>query len=466
VHSTWTQHCLNGHRGCPQVRPYRRLARRRRARSFVVMNTTASLDSDSLRVNPGERVLIPLQIHNNGEIVEGYQLEVVGVPSDWASIDPDNVSLYPGTSTSATVDFHPPRLFSVPSGDVHFGVRVVPLENPDDAVVPEAVVRVEPFHETTAELVPRTSRATRSAHHKIAVDNRGNAPVEVALSAIDSSDQLKMALRPDVLTVGPGHAAFGDLEIRPVTPFWRKPPITHQFQVVALPRDASPLVLDGTYLQEPVLPAWAGKAALAGLGALLGLVAVWAWLLKPTIEGAAKEAVAEPVRQIRQEASQASDAAKNAGAAAANAGTAAKDAQDSAATAREMVGKPPLAEPFSQRLAVNVPTTGTREKTATLTVPAGKVWELTDLVLANPQGDFGLVSLQVGGNMLFQLGLENFRDMDYHFVSPIRASGGQSITMTVQCNEVGKPPGVVKPPTSCNVAAYFGGKQTTAPPRR
>ncbi|HEY0360153.1 MAG TPA: hypothetical protein VGD11_16350, partial [Mycobacteriales bacterium] len=66
---------------------------------------------------------------------------------------------------------------------------------------------------------------------------------------------------------------------------------------------------------------------------------------------------------------------------------------------------------------------------------------------------------------LFNLALENFRTSDFHFVSPIQAKAGQTITMTVRCNDVGQPP--ARPaPTTCSTAAYLGGTvdKLTNPP--
>src|SRR5688572_12010054 len=135
------------------------------------MSTTASLDSSSVRLDPGDQVVIPLQIRNNGEIVEGYKIEVVGAPAAWATVEPETVSLYPGSSTTATVSFHPPRSAQVPAGEQQFGVVVTPAEHPDEAVVPEGVIEVLPFLETTAELMPHTSQGSRHGRHQVAVDN-------------------------------------------------------------------------------------------------------------------------------------------------------------------------------------------------------------------------------------------------------------------------------------------------------
>jgi hypothetical protein len=66
-------------------------------------------------------------------------------------------------------------------------------------------------------------------------------------------------------------------------------------------------------------------------------------------------------------------------------------------------------------------------------VPAGTTVSITDVVFQNPGGDHGTVQLQRDGTTLLVENLDNFRDLDYHFVSPITASGNQTIQMTVQC---------------------------------
>ena len=67
------------------------------------MTTSASLDSTTLQLDAGGEAVVPLQIRNNGSVVEGYQLSVIGAPAGWATVEPSTVSLYPGTTTTATV---------------------------------------------------------------------------------------------------------------------------------------------------------------------------------------------------------------------------------------------------------------------------------------------------------------------------------------------------------------------------
>jgi hypothetical protein len=89
---------------------------------------------------------------------------------------------------------------------------------------------------------------------------------------------------------------------------------------------------------------------------------------------------------------------------------------------------------------------------------------LTDFVFENPQGDFGTVELAVGDTVVFHLALENFRTNDFHFVSPIRATQRQTITMTVRCRVVGRPPGLEPAPRTCATTAYLGGRTTRLAP--
>jgi hypothetical protein len=92
-------------------------------------------------------------------------------------------------------------------------------------------------------------------------------------------------------------------------------------------------------------------------------------------------------------------------------------------------------------------------------MPIGKKDEfrLTDLVLSNPQGDFGRVTVRINGGPAFDVALENFRDLDYHFVSPIVARGGTAIELQLDCRKPGKPPGAPEA-TECEVAALLGGE--------
>ena len=82
---------------------------------------------------------------------------------------------------------------------------------------------------------------------------------------------------------------------------------------------------------------------------------------------------------------------------------------------------------------------------------------VTDVVLENPQGDEGTIALAVNGETQLSLALENFRSIDYHFVTPIQVAKGAAVTLTVRCTEPGQPVGASSPASSCADAIFVGG---------
>ena len=57
---------------------------------------------------------------------------------------------------------------------------------------------------------------------------------------------------------------------------------------------------------------------------------------------------------------------------------------------------------------------------------------MTDLVFSNPSGTSGTLRLRRSGQDLFVLNLDNFRDLDFHFVTPIAIGPDQNLRL--QCN--------------------------------
>src|SRR2546429_678434 len=109
-------------------------------------------------------------------------------------------------------------------------VRVGPSERPKAAAPAEGAVRVLASAETTAEIVPRTSKGRRGARHEVAVDNRGNVPLTAHLAGGDPDGQLKVAPRPATLVVPPGQAAFASVAVPHRRRLWRRQPVTRPVQ--------------------------------------------------------------------------------------------------------------------------------------------------------------------------------------------------------------------------------------------
>ncbi|MGH9034984.1 MAG: hypothetical protein ACRD0O_04410 [Acidimicrobiia bacterium] len=67
-----------------------------------------------------------------------------------------------------------------------------------------------------------------------------------------------------------------------------------------------------------------------------------------------------------------------------------------------------------------------------------------------PAGDAGDLEIRRGDAVILRVNLSNFRDLDYHFVSPLSFKAGQELVMAVSCANPAEGP-------RCTPAAYFAG---------
>ena len=410
------------------------------------MSLTVSLSQSAVSAPPGEQVLLQVGVRNTGHVVDRFTVSVLGDAARWATVEPPSINLNPGTEGEVFVRFDIPRASEVASGQVPFAVKVTSQEDPAGSIVEEGVLNVGAFAEVVAELLPRTGRGRRRTRHQLAIDNRGNTRLNVDLGARDPDGLLAFRITPPALVAAPATASFADVVVQARRPFLRGPAQSHPFQVTVTAEDQPPLVLDGTMLQESRLPAWTLRAALAALALLLALVLLWLVVLKPTVRSTAKDAIREPLGRTNE-------AVNDIGAAVgrnpnlATSGDAVTDAEPGQAstTTTAPVGAggaiaTNFGNPFDLRLEVG--------GTTSFRIPDGNVFSLTDVVLQNPAGDSGTISLMRGDRVLFRDALANFRSVDFHFVAPIVFDAGTAVVLQVDCRNTG---------TACTAAAQLGG---------
>lgn len=415
------------------------------------MGANASLSSRTVSVEPGTTAVCELRIRNIGNVVDQFDFSVVGEVDGWLTVQPSSVTLLPATEGTAQVLISPPRDSSVPAGAVPFGIKVSSREDPAGSVVEEGTAQVSAFVDVFPELVPRTSRARRGARHELALDNRGNAPVHAELVPVDRDERLGFAVDPPAVELAPGTASFARVKVAPRQRIVKGPPVSHPFQVAVQPDGSSPVYADGTLVQEALIPNWGTKAAMGVLAALLAFALMWLTLLRPSIKSAAKDAADEAVAPVAEDA-------------AASKASAAKASQDSQAAVEAVESLTGASLPtttiapspsggagagtaFDGRLFL------TKAGTAAFTIPNGKVFELTDLVLQNPAGNSGTLNVRRNGTPLLVMALENFRDHDYHFVSPVVFRSGDRLELHAECKA---------PPDGCSPGLYYSGVMKAA----
>ncbi|MER5480828.1 hydrolytic protein [Streptomyces sp. NPDC002734] len=417
---------------------------------------TPGLDIPEVTVAPGDTATTSLTVRNDSDIVEAYSLEIVGDCASWTTVEPARVSLYPGTSETVTVRLAPPRSPEVRAGELPLGVRVLPAEHPDAVRVLETTVHVEEFRELHSELAPRRRRGWLRGRYRLAVQNRGNSPVEVGFTAAQAGEELGFTFTPAERKLDPGESAEIGLRVRTGTPVWFGAPVVWPFTVDTTatadttdtaesgdqePRHDDAAVrtpLDAEFVQIPVFPRW----LLVVLAALLALLLAWFTLVRPAVRSAAKEAAAEAVRPSPSAAGE-----QGAGGQSQGAGTGSgtgTDAQGTGASSgagdgtsvengATVVGGPQISE------TIDVQTAGGKTKTGTYQVPAGSVLGVTDIVVANFQGDEGLLTITFGDRKITTIALETFRNQDYHWVTPIKIAENETVTIEVTCGKPGTP---------------------------
>jgi hypothetical protein len=189
--------------------------------------------------------------------------------------------------------------------------------------------------------------------------------------------------------------------------------------------------------------------ALAALLLLAVLAAVlWQGVLKPAVEDEARAAAASQLAPLEDKV----------------------DGLASAPPAEQpAAGSPPPAQPAPAPAPVPTPPAFVdaalgNPESARLELRPGKqsaktsfgavVFSLTDLVLSNPRGHEGLLTLRRGDEVLLQNDLANFRDWDNHFVSPLVFAPGQPLRVSVECTT---------PTEGCDAAVLVSGFSKPAP---
>jgi hypothetical protein len=236
------------------------------------MPAVVNLQADNLRVEPGQTATCQMSLANTGTIVEQFTIMLLGDVAPWTEADPPVVSLFPGGQQSVTLKFSPPRASTTRGGEVPFAVKVIPSNEPDESVTEEGTITVGSFNDVGAELVPRVAAGRVVGRQKLAIDNRGNVPLPVEVTALDAANALKFDIRPDKAQrpprarpdssssrSSPGSVSGGD---RPSRSRTRSP---------SPRRTRSPLVLDGSLTQKAVLPKW----VYAAVAVLAALVLLW-----------------------------------------------------------------------------------------------------------------------------------------------------------------------------------------------
>ncbi len=385
---------------------------------MLAVSVHAWFSHDDVSLAPGGTLTLPLTIHNLGDETESYTVVPAGLTASWTTITPGTVTLFGGSQDVIGVTITPPALPSTTAGPTSIAIRVIPLDDSDEAVVAEATLAIETFDDCRIVALQPVQRARHRATYEFMVENHGNTVTSCRLHLVDPSERVDGDFDPPAIGVGPGAATLVRLKARARRGLFRRSTRTLDFEVEAARQGLDPVIASMCLVQSPTIPA----AALARVAAVLALVgaSVLAWfaVVKPTIEDAAADQVDRRLDEL------------------------APGDPDGDTTVVDTSVAPDVGDgsdvgtPTFIRLEVAAPLTQTADSTTT--IADDSTFDLTDVRIENPYNDRGIATLLVNTEPVFIWSLENVRGSFFEpRITPIRLEPGDNVAFSVRCDEIG-----------------------------
>ncbi|MGH8979528.1 MAG: carboxypeptidase regulatory-like domain-containing protein [Acidimicrobiales bacterium] len=210
---------------------------------------------------PGQPVTLTVTVTNNGTVISGHEIRVLGLDPAWSRINGGMLSLFPSTSGTASVVLSLPE--GIPAGRRTLEVEVRELTEPGDVTTVPVELSVPAESKLTAAVDPSSITAGKAAHIAVVLANAGTAESEVPLEGKDDKGAIAFAFDPAAPTLGPGERVTVSATLSARRPFLGSPKI-RPYRIEAGPPEA-PVVAQGAWVQPPRL----SRGALALLGLLV-----------------------------------------------------------------------------------------------------------------------------------------------------------------------------------------------------
>ena len=402
--------------------------------------------SGEMVAQPGAQLTLPLSIQNLRQSAESYTVVPAGLSASWTAIERSSITLFGGSQDVVDVVVTPPEVPTTSAGPTVIAVRVIPLSEPDDTVVAEIVLAIQPFDDRRIVSLQPVQRARHRATYEFMVENHGNELASCRLKLVDTSERVDGLFDPPAVGVAPGGASLVRFKAKARRGCFRRATRTLDFEVEAEQQGHAPAITSMSLVQPPTIPGAAIVRALTIAALLGGLAAAWFGVIRPEIRDAATDLVDERIAELTP--------APVDGAAPAPATTAVNsdDAAVETATADDSDG-----EPSFIRLTVDAPILGTAD--ASQPIGEGITFDLTDIRVENSLNDTGIAQLFINGVQVYQWSLSNIRGQYFEpRITPIRLQPGDNLTFSVKCDAKG----ATSTADTCSTRINIGGRPRPA----
>jgi eukaryotic-like serine/threonine-protein kinase len=225
-------------------------------------------------VEPGRSISIPIQMLNQGSVVDHFRISVRGLPNAWIPASPPSVQLMPGAQEMVVLTIQPPRTSQTRAGDYNFALRVVSEEAPSEAIEQTLSLRVGVFSGFTSDFHPQRLMAGKSA--RLTVRNQGNRKGDYRLSLRDRAEEVAFQPPQITLEVEEGKSASAEFSAAPRSRRWLGSDQVYPFTVQVTAPAGETQTHTGELVSRALLPGWVVPVLLmvcillGGSGALAG----------------------------------------------------------------------------------------------------------------------------------------------------------------------------------------------------
>ncbi|MFT4864611.1 MAG: hypothetical protein ACI8RE_000794 [Ilumatobacter sp.] len=408
--------------------------------AFISVSVQTWFSSEDMVAAPGERLTLPLSIHNLGESTESYTIIPAGLSASWTTIARGNVTLFGGSQDVVEVVVLPPAIPTTSAGPSVINVRVIPQGEPDDAVVAEIVLAIQPFDDRRIITLQPVQRARHRANYEFMVENHGNALASCRLRLVDPTNRVDGSFDPPAVGVAPGSASLVRFKAKAKRGVFRHATRTLDFEVEAEQQGHDPANGSMSIVQSPTVPGSAIVRVLTVAAVAAAAAASWYGVVRPELRETVDQRVDARIAELAP--------VIDPGGLTPVATTASDDGTEPIISASsEQSG-----EPAFIRLAVDAGLTATDD--ASSTIPDGEIFDLTDMRVENSLNESGIATLMINGEAAYQWSLSNIRGQLFEpSITPIRLQPGDNITFSVRCDAVG----AESTKSKCTTAINIGG---------
>jgi beta-lactam-binding protein with PASTA domain len=228
---------------------------------------------------PGGEAKVLAFVRNQSGIVDNYDVIVEGLPDGWWTVTPARVYLVPfgaaaaGFEQEVEVRLHPPRSAQAEARAWPFRVAAISKAREAPAAAAGAALLVRPYHDLDTEMRPERNAGRLKARFAIAVRNRANAHVAVAVSAVDAENRCRFDFDQPEFRISPGRRGGTVFYVRPLKQIWIGRRHEHRFTVtpMAVAAEATGLPRQGVFNQRAWIPTWVPLVAPLVAGAVIAV---------------------------------------------------------------------------------------------------------------------------------------------------------------------------------------------------